>query len=81
MYVQAVRRKIQATIGEYDELLTVVKKRKLGWFGHVSRSPDLAKTILQGIMKGKKGEADRRRGGETIKSVDRNGLCQLNKGH
>ena len=34
---EEVRRKIQAAIGEYDELLTLVKKRKLRWFGHVSR--------------------------------------------
>ena len=43
---EEVRRKIQAAIGEYDELLTLVKKRKLRWFGHVSRSSGLAKTIL-----------------------------------
>ena len=49
-----VRRKIQAGIGEYDELLTLVKKRKLGWFGHVSKSSCLAKTILQGTVKGKR---------------------------
>ena len=35
---EEARRKIQAAIGEYDELLTLVKKRKLRWFGHVSRS-------------------------------------------
>ena len=51
---EEVRRKIQAAIGEYDELLTLVKKRKLRWFGHVSRSSGLAKTILQGTMKGKR---------------------------
>ena len=28
---EEVRRKIQAAIGEYDELLTLVKKRKQGW--------------------------------------------------
>ena len=28
--------------------------RKLQWYGHVSRSADLAKTILQGTVKGKK---------------------------
>ena len=50
---EEVRRKIQAAIGEYDELLTLVKKRKLRWFGHVSRSSCLAKTI-QGTVKGKK---------------------------
>ena len=51
---EEVRRKIQAAIGEYDELLTLVKKRKLRWFGHVSRSSGLARTILQGTVKGKR---------------------------
>ena len=51
---EEVRRKIRAAIGEYDELLTLVKKRKLRWFGHVSRSSGLAKTILQGTVKGKR---------------------------
>ena len=45
---EEVRRKIQAAIGEYDKLLTLVKKRKIRWLGHVSRSSGLAKTILQG---------------------------------
>ena len=49
-----VRRNIQAAIGKYDELLTLVKKRKLRWFGHVSRSSGLAKTILQGTVQGKR---------------------------
>ena len=43
---EEVRRKIQAAIGEYDELLTLVKERKLRRFGHVSRYSGLAKTIL-----------------------------------
>ena len=51
---EEVRRKIQTAIGEYDELLTLVKKRKLKWLGHVSRSSGLAKTILQGTVKGKR---------------------------
>ena len=51
---QEVRRQIQAAIGEYGELLTLVKKRKLRRFGHVSRSSGLAKTILQGTVKGKR---------------------------
>ena len=51
---EEVRRKIQAAIGEYDDLLTLVKKRKLRWFGHVSRSFGIAKTILQGTVKGKR---------------------------
>ena len=43
---EEVRRKIQTAIGEYDELLTLVKRRKLRWFGHVSGSSGLAKTTL-----------------------------------
>ena len=49
---EEVRRKIQAAIGEYEELLTLVKKRKQRWFGHVSRFSGLAMTILQGTLKG-----------------------------
>ena len=51
---EEVRKKIQAAIGEYDELLTLVKERKLRWFGHVSRSSGLTKTILQGSERKKK---------------------------
>ena len=51
---EEVRRKIQAAIGEYEELLTLLKKRKLRRFGHVSRSSGLAKTIIQGTVKGKR---------------------------
>ena len=57
---EEVRRKIQAAIGEFDELLTLVKKRKLRWFGHVSRSSGLAKTILQGTVKRKRGRQKKR---------------------
>ena len=32
--------------------LTIVKRRKLKWYGHVSRSPGLDKTTLQGKVKG-----------------------------
>ena len=39
--------------GEIDEeLLTIVKRHKQQWYGHVSRSSGLAKTILQGTVKG-----------------------------
>ena len=51
---EEVCRKIQAATGEHDKLLTQVKKRKLRWFGYVSRSSGLGKTILQGTKKRKK---------------------------
>ena len=43
--------KIQQAIGPHENLLTIVKRRKLQWYGHVSRSSGLAKTILQGTVK------------------------------
>ena len=49
---EEVRAKIQQTIGPHEDLLTIVKRRKLQWYGHVSRSSGLAKTILQGTVKG-----------------------------
>ena len=36
----------------YEDLLTSVKRRKLKWYGHVTRSCGLAKTILQGTVQG-----------------------------
>ena len=49
---EEVRVKIQQAIGPHEDLLTIVKRRKLQWYGHVSRSSDLAQTILQGTVKG-----------------------------
>ena len=48
---EEVRAKIHQAIGPHEDL-TIVKRRNLKWYGHVSRSLGLAKTILQGIMKG-----------------------------
>ena len=49
---EEVRAKIQQAIGPHRDLLTIVKRHKLQWYGHVSRSSGLAKTILQGTVKG-----------------------------
>ena len=49
---EEVRAKIQRAIGSHEDLLTMVKRRKLQWYGHVSRSSGLSKTILQGTVKG-----------------------------
>ena len=57
---EEVRAKIQQAIGPHEDLLTIVKRRKLQWYGHVSRSAGLVKTILQGTMRGGRGQ-DRQR--------------------
>ena len=43
--------KIQRAIRPHEDLLNIVKRRKLKWYGHVSRSSRLAKTILEGTVK------------------------------
>ena len=48
---EEVRAKIQRAMGPHEDLLTIVKRHKLQWYGHVSRSSGLAKTILQGTVK------------------------------
>ena len=45
---------IQQAIGPHEDLLAIVKRRKLRWYGRVSRSLGLAKTILRGTVKGGK---------------------------
>ena len=49
---QEVYAKIQQAIRPHKDLLTVVKRRKLQWYGHVARSLGLARTILQDTVKG-----------------------------
>ena len=62
------RAKIQQAIGPHEYLLTIVKRRKLQRYGHVSRSPGVAKTILQGTEKGgRKQGRQRKRWKDNIK--------------
>ena len=64
---EEVRAKIQQAIRPHKDLLTMVKTRKLQWYGRFSRSSGLSKTILQGTVKGRREEekANRGRGGKT----------------
>ena len=55
---EEVRAKIQQAIGPHEDL-THVKRRTLQWYGHVFRLSGLAKTILEGTVKG-----ERRQGGQ-----------------
>ena len=64
---EEVRTKIQQGIGQHEDLLTIGKRRKLQWYGHVSRSSGLAKPILQGTMKGGRRQGRQRKRGEDIR--------------
>ena len=61
---EEVRAKIKQAIGPHGHL-TIMKRRKLQWYGHVSPSSGLAKTILQGTVK-----AGRRQGRQRKRSED-----------
>ena len=58
---EEVRAKIQQAIRPHRDLLTIVKRRILQWYGHVSRSLGLAKTIPQGTVKGGRRQGRERR--------------------
>ena len=49
---EEVYAKIQQAIRPHEDLLTIVKRRKLQWYGHVFCSSSLAKSILQSTVKG-----------------------------
>ena len=65
---EIVRRKIQAAIKEYDQLLTLVKESKLRWFSRAARSSGF---IWHSERKNEE-EADRRKNGKKtiLKSVE-----------
>ena len=49
---EEVRAKIQQATRPHEDLLIIVQRYKMQWYGHVSNSSSLAKTILHGIVKG-----------------------------
>ena len=85
---EEVRANNQQTIGPHEDLLTIVKRRKLKCYGHVSRLSGLAKTILQGTVKCRPGVRQRakrtRQTGEEMgtqhEGMDRPGVRQVPEG-
>ena len=61
---EEVGAKIRQAIGPHEDLLTIVERRKLQWYDHVSRSSGLSKTILQGTVKGGRRQSRLKRGGK-----------------
>ena len=51
---EEVHARIQQALGPRKDLQTIIKRCKLQWYGHVSCSSGLAKTILQGTVKGRR---------------------------
>ena len=51
---EEVINRIKQAIGPYEDPLTTIKRRKLKWFGHVTRGNGLVKTVLQGTVRGQR---------------------------
>ena len=47
-----VRKTVCSLVGPQEPLLATVKRRKMIWFGHVTRHDSLCKTIMQGTVEG-----------------------------
>ena len=78
---EEVHAKIQQAIGPHKDFLSIVKRRKLQWYGHVSRSSGLAKTILQGTVKGgKKTKQTEEEVGRQHKGMGRPAVHQVQEG-
>ena len=77
---EEVRAKIQQATGPHEDLLTIIKRRKLRWYGHVSHSSGLAKTILQGTVKGEKTRRTEEEVGRQHQGMDRPGFRQVSEG-
>ncbi|KAI0234483.1 hypothetical protein LSAT2_015246 [Lamellibrachia satsuma] len=58
---EEVRKIISRNIEQHEDIPTTVRRRKLRWYGHDTRSTSPAKTILQGTVRGKEGEAGRKK--------------------
>ena len=73
--------KIQQAIRPHADLPTIIKRRKLQWYGHISRSSRIAKPILQGTVKRGRRQGGQRERREDIRELmDRPGVRQVPEG-
>ena len=72
--------KIQQAIGPHEDLLTIVKRRRLKWYGHVFRSSSLSKTILQGTVKAGRRQDRQKEAGRQHQGMDRPGVRKVPEG-
>ena len=69
---------VETLAGPQERLLSIVKRRKLQWFGHATRHNTLSKTILQGTLEGGRARGRPRRSWvDDIKSWTELGMPQL----
>ena len=76
---EEVHAKIQQAIRRHEDLLTIIKRRKLQWYGHVSRSSGLA-IIARHSERGKKIRHTEEEMGGQHQGMDRPGVRQVPEG-
>ena len=82
---EEVRAKIQQAIGPHEDLLTIVKRRTLQWYGHVSRSSGLAKPrsgqnhLARHSERGRKTRQTEEEVGRQHQGMDRPGVRQFQR--
>ena len=78
---EEVRAKIEQAIGPHEDLLTIVKRGKLRWYGHVSSSSGLPKNHLaRHSERGKKTRQTEEEVGRQHQGMDSAGVRQVLKG-
>ena len=78
---EEVRAKSQRAIGPHEDQLTIVKRRKLQRYGHISRPSGLAKTYLaRHSEREKKTRQTEEEVGRQHQEIDRPGVCQVPEG-
>ena len=78
---EEVRAKIQQAIGPHEDLLTIVKRRKLQRYGHVFRSSRSGQNHLaRHSQRGKKIRQTEEEVGRQHQGVDRPGVLQIPEG-
>ena len=79
---EEVRAKIQQAIGPHEDLLTIVKRHKLQWYGHVSRSIRSGQNRLaMHSERGKKTRQTEEDVGRQHQGMDRPGIRQVSEGN
>ncbi|GFS24369.1 endonuclease-reverse transcriptase [Elysia marginata] len=75
---ESVRELVVAYVDPQEPLLATVKRRKLAWFGHVTRHDSLSKTILQGAVEGKRRRGRQKKAWcDNIKEWTGMAMCEL----
>ena len=76
---EEVHAEIQQAIGPHEDLLTIVKRPKLKWYGHVSCLSGLAKSVLLCTVKGGRRQGRQKKSGQAWSLTNPRGQWRTEK--